>query len=108
MTKLIKTFSIGKDFSPVPAGRYYSDGSKSGEAFRTELVAPALKAGFNVVVDLDDAEGFGSSFLEEAFGGLVRAHGYSSNEVLQRVTILSKLDPSLVDEIVDYIRNASN
>lgn len=85
-TKLI---SIAKDFSPFPAGRYLADGPYPGERFRDELLMPALKAHADVTVDLDGTTGFGSSFLEEAFGGLVRK-GFSVDELKRRLHIKSE------------------
>lgn len=77
--------SIAEDFSPTPGGRTATDGEFSGEAFREQLLAPAIAQAIagrgTVVVDLDGAEGFPSSFLEEAFGGLVRHHELSLAQI---------------------------
>lgn len=69
-----RVISIANEFSPYPVGRYVTDGPNSGERFREEFLAPALKAGQSLVIDMDGVLGYGSSFLEEAFGGLVRVH----------------------------------
>lgn len=73
--------SICQEFSDVPAGRNRSDGEFSGERFRDDILVPALKeaqeTNQKLEVDLNGAEGYGSSFLEEVFGGLVREHKYS-------------------------------
>lgn len=84
--------SVAKQYSETPAGRYRSDSPRSGEQFREELLLPALRApeGPVVVVDLDGTLGFGSSFLEEAFGGLVRA-GLSGPELHSRLKIRSEV-----------------
>lgn len=66
-----KTIVIARDFSKFPAGRFLADGDASGAAFRERLV-DALNSNEIVVVVFDGVAGFGSSFLEEAFGGLVR------------------------------------
>ena len=68
----MKKIDISKHFSDVPAGRYKTDGPNSGERFRNDFLVPALHAGNKVEVILDGSEGYGSSFLEEAFGGLIR------------------------------------
>ena len=69
--------SVAEQFSRFPAGRYPSDGPFNGERFREQLLIPALKdaiaSGDRVVVELDGALGYSSSFLEEVFGGLTRA-----------------------------------
>src|SRR5690242_10408236 len=80
--------SIARDFSPAPAGRYREDGPFPGEKFREELLIPALRESDEVVVDFDQTAGFGSSFLEEAFGGLVRK-GYSPEQLRRKLVIKS-------------------
>lgn len=64
------------DLAPSPGGRFVADGQFSGEWFRDEYLAPALKNAIanseRLVVVLDGTSGYGSSFLEEAFGGLIR------------------------------------
>jgi len=82
--------SVLNNFSSNPSGRYYTDGPNSGERFRNELLLPALKGNTEVTVDLDGALGYGSSFLEEAFGGLVRA-GYKLAELKGRLHVHSKI-----------------
>jgi hypothetical protein len=66
--------SIAKDFSAFPAGRERKDGPYSGERFREEILMPRLESSESLEIDLDGTMGYGSSFLEEAFGGLVRYH----------------------------------
>lgn len=97
-----KVINLGRDFSRYPAGRYLTDGPYSGEKFRAEFLVPILSGSTEkVVIELDGARGLGSSFLEEAFGGLVRL-GYSAQDVLKRIDLKSE-DASLVKEIEDYI-----
>ena len=67
-----KRIAIAEAFSPYPAGRYLEDGKYNGTAFRREHLVPALREFDIVDVVFDGVAGFGSSFLEEAFGGLVR------------------------------------
>lgn len=99
-----RVISVAKEFSRYPAGRYQSDGPYSGEAFREKFLIPAVRSGATIVVDLEGARGYGSSFLEEAFGGLVRK-GFPSAEILERISFQSQ-DGSLIQEIKDYIREA--
>lgn len=100
------TVRIGADFSRVPAGRFYSDGPNSGQRFREEILVPCLRDPGVVVIDLDDTEGYGSSFLEESFGGLVREEGFDKDALLRRFSFKSEEDPSLIPEITGYIRDA--
>lgn len=97
--------SIAKQFSPTPAGRYRSDGPFPGERFRDDVLVPELEKPDNVVtVDLDGTAGFGSSFLEEAFGGLVRK-GFSPTVLRQRLRIKSGR-PSYLTRVWSYIERA--
>ncbi len=101
-----KMINIAKDFSPYPFARYRSQSSTSGEQFREDILIPALKAYENVTVNLDATEGFGSSWLDESFAGVVRAKVFSADELLKRVKFISDEDPSYIDEIVGYIEDA--
>ncbi|MBC8269432.1 MAG: STAS-like domain-containing protein [Rhodospirillaceae bacterium] len=97
---------VAKDFSPYPAGRYVDDGPYSGEAFREQNLVPALREGEKVIIQLDGSEGYGSSFLEEAFGGLVRGGYFSAQELNELLSIVSD-DIALIDEIRAYINSAN-
>jgi hypothetical protein len=102
-----RTISIAKDFSPTPAGRYRSDGPFPGESFRDDLLLPALSKTIGpVTVELDGTAGFGSSFLEEAFGGLVRS-GIDPRTLRERLRIESS-HPSYVARVWSYIDHASD
>lgn len=106
MADAVHKIDIATQFSRFPAGRYLADGPFSGQAFRDTLLVPALRSGKRVRVILDGTAGFGSSFLEETFGGLVRA-GWKIEELLQKLDFVSS-DPSLLEEIESYIKNAGN
>jgi len=105
--------SIAHDFSDTPGGRTYKDGPYSGEKFRQEILKPALEQAREtrsaVQVDLDEAEGFPSSFLEEAFGGLVRRGDYSAPDlhVLMKFNYTEPGLDSYVSEIWAYIEDAA-
>jgi len=96
---------VAQEFSKYPAGRFRSDGEWSGERFRDQLLVPALSKGEKVTVLLDGAEGYGSSFLEEAFGGLVRKGLFTSADLHRRLEIQSRREGYVI-EIWGYIDNA--
>jgi hypothetical protein len=98
------TIKIATDFSRYPAGRYVIDGPYSGELFRTKFLAPAIERQDKVVIDMDGARGYGSSFLEEAFGGLVRL-GFMKDMIKRKLEIHAT-NASLKQEINDYINSA--
>ena len=104
----MKTISIGKDFSRAPIGRYESDGPYNGAKFRDKLLKPALDTGELVKIIIDDAEGYGSSFLEEAFGGLIRVHHYKKKELLKQIQIEYSLPEfKIYDKLITkYVKEA--
>lgn len=71
MNDNMKTIFVAREFSPAPAGRFFEDGSSTGQKFREKFLLPAFENG-GVIVDFFGTELPGSSFFEEAFGGLVR------------------------------------
>jgi hypothetical protein len=83
------TISVAHDFTPSPAGRVESDGPFPGAKFRDQLLVPALKEYDEVIVDLDETDGFGSSFLEEAFGGLIRL-GFDEKKLRKQLKFKSE------------------
>ncbi len=96
------------DFSKFPAGRFLSDGPFPGEEFREDWLFPALVLQKGVVtVNLDDTAGFGSSFLEEAFGGLVRCNRFSFEVLKERLLVVCASHPEFVDEVWRYITDAA-
>lgn len=95
-----KVINIARDFSRSPAGRYISDGPNSGEKFRKEFLIPSIRACRRLIVEMDGTRGYGSSFLEEAFGGLRRA-GFARDELMSKIQIVSS-DKSLGAEIHSY------
>jgi hypothetical protein len=100
-------FSIAKDFSRHPGPRFRNQGPKSGETLRA-LLKRLLERnpGTVIVVDLDGTSGMGSSFLDEAFGGLIRSDGFSREFVKSHFRFQSRLDPSYVLEIRESIDDA--
>ena len=98
---------IGRDFSRFPGGRTKSDGRYSAELFRESILLPVLHESESVTVLLDTAEGLGSSFLEETFGGLVRIDKFDPEELVKKLQIVSE-DKYLIEEIFEYIRGAAD
>ncbi|HBL9020856.1 STAS-like domain-containing protein [Enterobacter ludwigii] len=99
---------IARDFSKMPFGRYLSDSPNSAERFRRDYLVPALKSGDReVVVDFTGINhGVGSSFLEEAFGGLVRKEGVPKADIKAKLIIKSDL-PFYKEQIIKFIDMAN-
>ncbi len=94
--------SVARDFSPHPGPRFKRQGPYSGELFR-KLLVEALGRHQQITVDLDGTSGFGSSFLDEAFGGLVSEEGFSRDELQRRLFIKSDEDETYRAEVLESI-----
>lgn len=99
-----------RSFSITPGSRYKEEGKKahSGEEFREEYLEPnfelAKKNNVKLIVNLDGTIGYGTSWLEEVFGGLARKVG--KEQVLERIDFISEEEPYLIDDIKQYIKDA--
>ncbi|WP_343734481.1 DUF4325 domain-containing protein [Acidovorax sp.] len=102
----MKTVNIARDFTRYPSGRYRKNGNSSGEEFRSRFLEEAIQQGEKVCVEFDGTVGYGSSFLEEAFGGVVRALKKPASYILEHLELKSS-DESLVSEVKQYISEAS-
>ncbi len=100
---------ISKDFSDTPGGRYIDEGEFSGEKFRKEILRPkyeeAIEKNEKLFIDFDNCYGFASSFLEEAFGGLVR--DTKSTRIKDILEIKSEDRKDLGEWIYKYIDKAA-
>lgn len=106
---------LANEFSPYPSGRIPDDGKWNGQAFREQFLVPAIKAIQNgesqdteIVVDIDGVRSFGSSFLEEAFGGVGRTEGIDRVKALKLLRIRCT-KPELTifkDMIEEHVRDA--
>ena len=101
---MMQIIDVGKDFSRYPAGRTIADGQYSGESFRIKILEPIIKNKLRTILVMDNTAGYGSSFLQEAFGGLVES-GHKPSVINDLIHIKST-DKSLILEIQEYIRDA--
>lgn len=101
---------LSRDFSPTPGPRYPSEGKHSGEEFRQKILVPMLrqaqKANVELLVDLDGPAGYGTSFLEESFGGLIREDKFPLSALKAVLRFKSDEEPVLIDEINEYMNDA--
>ena len=106
---------IAKEFSPHPIGRYKTDSDHSAELFREKFLIPRLRKAFEknekLEVIFEGLLGCSSSFLEEAFGGLVRSENrpaFDSLDDLKRHFEISSGEGDnykiFIDRAWDYIR----
>lgn len=99
----MRAISVARNFTRFPEGRLKDE--TSGEAFRRRFLEPAILAGEPIEVDLDGTLGYSSSFLDEAFGGLVRALG-TAPEVLFALLKIKSEDAQLIEEVRGYVLEA--
>lgn len=101
---------IATDFSRIPGARYPKEGDFSGQEFRKNVLLPRLKEAMQekvkLTIDLDGTAGLGTSFLEEAFGGLIREDKLDYNKVISTLEFVSEEDPDYISEIRSYINDA--
>jgi hypothetical protein len=99
---------IATDFSETPGSRSREEGEFSGEEFLERCLLPKFKEALDeqasLFIDLDETEGYSTSFLEAAFGGLARI--YDPQLVLNRLKFKSLDEPGLPQEIQRYIIEA--
>ncbi|RZM01912.1 MAG: DUF4325 domain-containing protein [Pedobacter sp.] len=96
-----------KQTCPFPGGRSRSDGPGNAEEFREDVLQPALESEKFVTLDFSGIYGVGASFLEEAFGGLRRVHGYSQEELITRLNVIADTDIErtlIINSIKNYTK----
>lgn len=107
-----RIIDIAKDFAVAPGPRYAKFGPNSGELLRRSVLVPAISEAiandYIVVVKLDGVAGYGGSFLEEAFGGLVRLEGFTRDQLASALSIVAETDAyrPYRDMALSYIRQA--
>ncbi len=104
----MKRINVATEFSKTPFGRFPTDGPFNGEKFRKERLLPAFtdSEAEAVLVDFNGiALVIGSSFLEEAFGGLVRLENLNKDDIINRLIVSSKT-PIYEIQIKKFIRAA--
>lgn len=101
----MRTISIARNFSVYPGGRTPEDGPFSGAEFRDNFLLPVFNSDEVVAIDFDNVRGYGSSFLEEAFGGLIRK-GIRQEQIHAQLKFKSKKQ-SIINEINRYIATAA-
>lgn len=97
-----------RDFSRTPGTRHTAEGLFSGEDFRNKVMNAAFKEALDkhvkLTIDLDNTIGYGTSWLEEVFGGLARSEG--TQKVADTLVFISDEEPYLIDDIKSYIKDA--
>lgn len=99
--------NVAKQFTKLPGLRYIRLGRFSGEEFRQTFLIQPLRHGKTVIVELDGVRGYGSSFLEEAFGGTIRELDLEIEDALRRLKVETSVESWRLD-VDEYIRTAKS
>lgn len=97
-----------KDFSTTPGARYRHLGKASGEEFRDDVLVPAFEKDKTLIINLDGVRGYGSSFLDEAFAGLVRLNKFSTDEIKLLISNIQSTNQEWLKELTGYVNDALN
>lgn len=106
-------FKVATQFTRRPGPRYVWQTKlhDSGEEFRDKYVIPLLKECIEkndtLCVIFDGCSGAGVSFLEESFGGLIRA-GIAYNDIMNHLNIIWTSNPRKEAQAKGYIEKAYN
>lgn len=104
--------SIKENFVSTPGPRYIKEGKWSGEKLRIELIYPqfnkAIEENKKIFIDLDGTSGYGTSFLEEVFGGLIRENKLKYSDIKNILELKSEEEPYLIEDIEEYLLDAKN
>lgn len=103
---------VSEEFTDAPGLRYNTKNFQySGEQFREEILYPkymeCLAKKEKLIVDLDGGYGYFSSFLEEAFGGLIRKlrkNNLNLKKALKIIEIKSNDNPVLIEKVYNYMK----
>lgn len=98
----MRTYRVSRDYSPITGLRYCKRSDHSGEDFYHQKLnlwfAEAYQAKEKITIILDGGEdGYGPSFLDEAFGNLV--YDFTLSVVKQWLIIESEGDPEWGENI---------
>lgn len=70
---------VGKEFSVLPQGRYYSDSPNSAEAFFVHVLEDWLSDGYSVELDFSNTLQVGSCFLQQL--AYITVNNYYTNHI---------------------------
>ncbi|MGO2128809.1 MAG: STAS-like domain-containing protein [Pseudoalteromonas prydzensis] len=79
-----------------------------GEAYREDILVPALLENEKVMVDLTGYNRYGRSFIDETFGGLIRSENFTLSELNEKLTYKHDLLKSVEELIKERLEAAEN
>ena len=97
--------NVVKEFTDTPGGRTPEDGPFSGQEFLELFLLPrfleSIEKKEKLLIELDGGYGYGSSFLEEAFGGLTKLIYNKCPQIWENLIIISNDDLSKLKESIN-------
>lgn len=97
-------YNVSEQYSDTLGARYAKDCAFSGEDFRDTVLVPLYLSyrvsGQTVRFVLDGTYGYPISFLEEAFGGLVRI--YPEEDVMGMIEGFISTDQPLLPKVIEH------
>ncbi len=98
------TIDVARDFSTAPKWKFLWQGPVSAEAFRRNLVVPALRRYRQVYISLENIQ-LNLDFLEGVFGGLIRER--FDREYLRRHLHLTTASKEKYEKWVDLFMDSA-
>ena len=102
-------YKIAIEFSRTPSARNEQEVKNPGVKLRqiiTPLIEECVKNNDRFIIDFDGAAGYGTSFLEEVFGGLIRVEHLKYKDLKNTLQFVSEEEPDLIEECWEYIDDA--
>lgn len=99
-------FVVAEQFHRRPSGRYRTDGPWSGEKFREDYLVPLIQQAISenkkLLINFDNVSMSASSFIHEAFSGLI-VHKHFTKEQLINTLVIESERTAIVESIYEYL-----
>lgn len=106
---MVVRIHIAEELSSYPAGITDRDGPHNADSFREDVLLPkyleAKGRDAELHVHLDGVRSFSASFLEAAFGGLIRKEDLDKGDLARRLKVVAvePVNQRYVDAIYRYL-----
>lgn len=96
------------DWHKTPKFRFRTEYDYCGQAYREDILVPALNKFDHVHVNLTGYNRYGPSFIDEAFANLIRVSGFTPQQIENKLTYSHDILKRVELQIQDKIQNAIN
>jgi len=105
-----KTVKIRDDYNWSTGSRLIIEGPHSGEDFRIKFFYPmiidAIASNETLTIDFDGGIGYGTSWLEEVFGGVIRKDRVDAQDVRKHLRLIATQQPYILRLVDKYMKQA--